>query len=740
MNKKSKLLLSSLATIAMSASLAVGGTYALFTDKADVNVAISSGTVDVTATVENAKVYSGVWNSALGAYESVEQNGLTFLNDVDGTPSVEFTANSLTIEKMTPMDKVTFDIRIQNGSNVKASYQTVVGLVDGIELFSGLTVTIGEYTPYDGMTAYSPWAVLPTSDIVVPVSIELPNRGINEDTWESENNKYMGKSCEISYSVRAVQGNAYVSNDGTVGNETDTKYVYNDNDMQLFAMAVENGNDFTGETVKMMKDISYGSTYGRRAVVSNSDIFPIDGDKAFNGTFDGNGKVISGLTIAGDECVGLFARTGSKAVIKNVVLENANISGNHYVGGIVGWAYGRVENCIVRNSTISATPNMTADGYDNGDKVGGIVGYGYYAVGEPCIFRVIGCTVENTTIKGYRDLGGIAGMAGTKCHESNLCYCGEVLVKDNTVNNVTVTADQTVGYYGDKASNVGLIIGRNATSFEVDASNQGTGYAYRAEGYDYDAENSVLKVYNPKGVLAMNKLMAGETVDGIKLVKTKKATIEILADIDMTGYNWKTIDHHQDGNSDVWNVIDGKGHTISNLTINGQGMFRRFAGTGDIVIRDLTFDGAKVISNAINTSILCVQTYQNVLLDNVDVKNSTIQGAYKVAPLIATVYNESASSITATLKNCDVENTTVKATQYDFCTTGMVAFVNDGDNDTVVFENCTITNVNLIAPNTYGYDGHAWVYTTGAGAPGDGSSYFNEVAGVVVTNCTFTLL
>jgi hypothetical protein len=70
----------------------------------------------------------------------------------------------------------------------------------------------------------------------------------------------------------------------------------------------------------------------------------------------------------------------------------------------------------------------------------------------------------------------------------------------------------------------------------------------------------------------------------------------------------------------------------------------------------------------------------------------------------------------------------------------MVAFVNDGDNDTVVFENCTVTNVSLIAPNTYGYDGHAWVYTTGAGAPGDGSSYFNNVAGVVVTNCTFVLL
>ncbi len=726
MNKKSKLLMTSLATIAMSASLAVGGTYALFTDKADVNIAISSGTVDVTATVENAKVYSGVWNNTLGDYESVEQGNLTFLNDVDGTPSVEFTSNSLTIEKMTPMDKVTFDIRIQNASTVLASYQTVVGLVDGIELFSGLTVTIGEYDPYDGMTAYSPWQTLPANDIVVPVSIELPFRAINEDTWESENNQYMGKSCEISYSVRAVQGNAYVSNEGTYGDEANTKYMYNENDLALFAKAVEKGNDFTGETVKMMKDISYASTYSlRRAVVSNSDIFPIDGDKAFNGTFDGNGKVISGLTITGDECVGLFARTGTKAVIKNVTLENANISGNHYVGGIVGWACGRVENCIVRNSTISATPNMTANGYDNGDKVGGIVGYGYYSKNESCAFSISGCTAENVVVNAYRDAGGIIGAMGTKCAD-----CGKVLIEDNTATNVTVTADQTVGYYGDKESNVGLILGRNLSDYALDASNVGTGYAYRAEGYDFDEENNVLKVYNPKGVEAMNTLMTGVEVDGVELARGSAATIVILADIDMAGYVWKTIDHHADGASDCWNTLNGNGHTIYNLTINGQGMFSRFAGTGEILIKDLTFDGAKVTSGSINTSILCVQAYQDVTLDNVDVKNSTIQGGYKVATLIATVYNEKNTTVTATLKNCDVENTTVISTSYDFCTAGLVSFVYESDNDKVVFENCTLTKVVLKAVDD-DYDAHAWVYCAGS------TTLYDEVEGVKVTDCSF---
>ena len=117
------------------------------------------------------------------------------------------------------------------------------------------------------------------------------------------------------------------------------------------------------------------------------------------------------------------------------------------------------------------------------------------------------------------------------------------------------------------------------------------------------------------------------------------------------------------------------------------------------------------------------------MLDNVDVKNSTIIGGYKVAPLIATVYNEGPSTITATLKNCDVEDVTVKATSYDFCTTGMVAFVNAGDNDTITFENCSVKNVKLYAPNVY--TAHAAIYTEGS------STLYNEAEGVVVENVTF---
>ena len=229
-------------------------------------------------------------------------------------------------------------------------------------------------------------------------------------------------------------------------------------------------------------------------------------------------------------------------------------------------------------------------------------------------------------------------------------------------------------------------------------------------------------VSNAAGLEYMNKIFADQSAG-------RNAVLNLTADIDFAGKTWTTVDSHADTKFQIAE-INGNGHTISNLTINGQAMFRRFAGTGDVVIKDITFDNANVNSNGqINTSILTGHTYQNVTLDNVDVKNSTITGGYKVAPLIATVYNEGPSTITATLKNCDVENVTVKATSYDFCTTGMVAFVHASDNDKVEFENCTVSNVKLYAPNAY--TAHAAIYTTGS------ETLFNEAEGVTVNNVTF---
>ena len=304
-------------------------------------------------------------------------------------------------------------------------------------------------------------------------------------------------------------------------------------------------------------------------------------------------------------------------------------------------------------------------------------------------------------------------------------FNGYVNLPENTVD--------TIRPYGDPIFVTGGVFNFNPTKWLAEgyaavANGNGT-WTVVAEKYSNPVADGLYKaadaneyaVANGNGLAALNAMMANKTAG-------KGVVINLISDIDMTGKTWTPVDSHADS-AFTFAGLNGNGHTISNLTVNGQAMFSRFAGSGDVVIKDVTFDKTTINSTTLNTSILTVQTYQNVLLDNVDVKNSTITGAYKVAPLIATVYNESESTITATLKNCDVENVVVTATSYDFCTTGMVAFVYADDNDKVVFENCTVSDVELYAPNAY--TAHAWVYTTGS------ETLFNEVEGVTVTNCTF---
>ena len=298
--------------------------------------------------------------------------------------------------------------------------------------------------------------------------------------------------------------------------------------------------------------------------------------------------------------------------------------------------------------------------------------------------------------------------------------------------NVNITNSSATGfadYNGGLWRDVNNGTNQNNNKFNVTVDGVQVQFAgYEAVANGLFKKGAEYLVMNANGLATLNAMMANQTAG-------KSVKVVLGADIDFTGKTWTPVDSHAD-KSFYFNELDGKGHTISNLTINGQAMFTRFAGFGDVTIKDVTFDNANVNSNGnINTSILTVQSYQNVLLDNVDVKNSTITGGYKVAPLIATVYNESSSTITATLKNCDVEKVTVKATSYDFCTTGMVAFVYEGDNDRIVFENCSVKDVKLMAKGN-GYAAHAAIYVNDK----ETDDLINEAEGVIVENVTFEAL
>ena len=126
----------------------------------------------------------------------------------------------------------------------------------------------------------------------------------------------------------------------------------------------------------------------------------------FKGTFDGDGRTISNLTIDTEASyVGLFGAT-SGAVIKNVTLDKPQVQnsagGTSNTGALVGYMVGNgtVEYCAVTNGSVSS----------DGQYVGGLIGY--FLVGT-----VQYCYNYETTVSSTNDtptyVNGVAGRAGT---------------------------------------------------------------------------------------------------------------------------------------------------------------------------------------------------------------------------------------------------------------------------------------------------------------------------------------
>ncbi len=122
----------------------------------------------------------------------------------------------------------------------------------------------------------------------------------------------------------------------------------------------------------------------------------------FTGTFDGQGHVISNLTIEkeGVEYVGLFGRVGGGATIKNFTLKNAKLSGQAFIG-------------IVGGSNGSGTVTLDKLGFE-GEAVGtaqnvsGIIGVN---MSSAATFRISNCYVTGK-VAGARESAAITGWTG----------------------------------------------------------------------------------------------------------------------------------------------------------------------------------------------------------------------------------------------------------------------------------------------------------------------------------------
>ena len=166
-------------------------------------------------------------------------------------------------------------------------------------------------------------------------------------------------------------------------------------------------------------------------------------ENRYTGTFDGNGHTITGLTVNQKERgnVGLIGYLGSGGKVQNLTLENVNLNGNLYVGGVVGYS---------NNGTVTA---CTASGSINGKEyVGGIVGSNYLGT-------VTASYNTSSTVNGSYLVGGVVGQNNkgivTACYNASGSIYGEVTVGGVVGDNYTgtVTACYWSNYAGYSIGN-----------------------------------------------------------------------------------------------------------------------------------------------------------------------------------------------------------------------------------------------------------------------------------------------
>lgn len=129
--------------------------------------------------------------------------------------------------------------------------------------------------------------------------------------------------------------------------------------------------------------------------LTNMEWTPIGTEsQPYTGTFDGNNYTITGLTVNQTRnCVGLIGCIGSDGTVKNVKLENVNITGNGYsVGGVAGRNYGTIENCSVDGTLTNYVQYL-----------GGVVGDN--------LGSIIGCSSSGTITGTGPNVGGIGGQS-----------------------------------------------------------------------------------------------------------------------------------------------------------------------------------------------------------------------------------------------------------------------------------------------------------------------------------------
>lgn len=188
----------------------------------------------------------------------------------------------------------------------------------------------------------------------------------------------------------------------------------------------------------------------------------------YKGTFDGNGKTISGLNPVGElisgkyRGAGLFGYVYTGGTVKNVTVEGA-MKAEWNCGGVVAYlAGGRVENCVNRMNITPRSESIYLY------YVGGVVGYITNYTDNSAV--IIGCRNEGSIDGGTtgENVGGVVGGASNSPGISNCANTGNISGKASiggiaATASIPITACYNTGKITGASSKIGGIVGYSSS-------------------------------------------------------------------------------------------------------------------------------------------------------------------------------------------------------------------------------------------------------------------------------------
>ena len=232
--------------------------------------------------------------------------------------------------------------------------------------------------------------------------------------------KYTVKVNATGLTLEGCTIGSWVDGGGESGAAEDLGYIY-DSNTNTYTVYNADGLMNVAELVNGGKtDINI--TLDKNIDLTGKDWTPIgtSSRNPYTGTFDGGGHSITRLTVTtNDEHAGLFGCLGKAGTVKNVVMEDVQITSNRssgFAGGVAGFSEGTIENCSVSGS-VSGTVY-----------VGGVVGAQWSG-------SITGCS-SSATVKGTVRVGGVVGQT-TGGATLTACYAtGNVTLEIDPINNI----------------------------------------------------------------------------------------------------------------------------------------------------------------------------------------------------------------------------------------------------------------------------------------------------------------